>query len=189
MDVNEKFVRYAELLEQWNARINLIGRGTVRSTALRHIADCRQAAEHLPSRARVTDLGSGAGLPAAVLAIARPDLIVTAVEADGRKSTFIRHVATELGLDNLTVLTTRIEELSFDSVDVLTARALAPLLDLLPHLQRATLHNRGAFGLFFKGRRFAEEIAEAQERYRFSCEALVSITEPEARLLRVEMLQ
>jgi 16S rRNA (guanine527-N7)-methyltransferase len=100
----------------------------------RHLLNCAAVAELIPRDARVVDVGSGAGLPGIVLAVARPDLTVILVEPLARRTAFLSEAVTALGLDRVTVVRARAEE----SVpgrgrplpgpaDVATARALAPL--------------------------------------------------------------
>jgi 16S rRNA (guanine527-N7)-methyltransferase len=95
----------------------------------RHILNCVALTELLPSELYVVDVGSGAGLPGIVLAVARPDLRVSLVESLARRTIFLTEVVEELGLDRVDVVRGRAE----DSVtvlrpaDVVTARAVAPL--------------------------------------------------------------
>jgi 16S rRNA (guanine527-N7)-methyltransferase len=113
----------------------------------RHIVDSAQIFQACPSGAMPSwlDLGSGGGFPGLVIAILarelQPNLHVTLVEADQRKAAFLRQTAQKLGLD-VAVIAKRIESLSPQSADVVSARALAPLTDLLglaaPHLKHRT---------------------------------------------------
>jgi 16S rRNA (guanine527-N7)-methyltransferase len=101
----------------------------------RHLVNCALLAELIPTDATVCDIGSGAGLPGLVLAIARPDVQVTLVEPLLRRTTFLEEVCAALapyGLDNVTVVRGRAEALHGEQTfDVVTARALAPLERLL----------------------------------------------------------
>lgn len=107
------------------------------------------------------DVGSGAGLPGLVLAIARPDLVITLVEPLARRTVFLDEAVDSLGLDNVTVVRGRAEEVDLPGADVVTARAVAALDKLagwcLP------LAAVGGRLLAMKGSSAAEEIAAGQE--------------------------
>jgi 16S rRNA (guanine527-N7)-methyltransferase len=103
----------------------------------RHLLNCAVVAELVPATARVIDVGSGAGLPGVVLAVARPDLSVVLLEPLARRATFLAEVVAALGLHQTTVVRARAEEVGprqrgscarrLDPADVVTARAVAPL--------------------------------------------------------------
>jgi 16S rRNA (guanine527-N7)-methyltransferase len=95
----------------------------------RHVLNCAVLQEAIPPDATVADVGSGAGLPGVVVAIARPDLQVTLIEPLLRRTTYLELVVEELGLSSVTVVRGRAEELrrSLPGFDVVTARAVAPL--------------------------------------------------------------
>ncbi len=121
-------VRYAELLADAGVRRGLIGPREVPRLWERHILNCAVLGELLPEGATLCDVGSGAGLPGIPVALARPDVRITLLEPLLRRTTFLEEVVTELGLDNVTVLRGRAEEMIGKlSVDVVTARAVAPL--------------------------------------------------------------
>ncbi len=100
---------YLEELRRWGARTNLVG-STSPGALARHVDDSLAAAEHLPSGARVVDLGSGAGFPGVPLALRRPDLSMHLVEIRERRVNFLRHVVRKLDLQRVTVLRQRIED-------------------------------------------------------------------------------
>ncbi|UUZ61095.1 16S rRNA (guanine(527)-N(7))-methyltransferase RsmG [Nocardioides sp. B-3] len=98
----------------------------------RHLLNCAVLGEAIPRDVSVCDIGSGAGLPGPVLAIARPDLRITLVEPLLRRTTFLEEVVDRLGLDRVTVLRGRAEQVrERHSFDVVTSRAVAPLERLL----------------------------------------------------------
>jgi len=124
--------RYAELLATDGVVRGLIGPREAPRLWERHLLNCAALAEVLPDGATVCDLGSGAGLPGLVVAIARPDLSVTLVEPLLRRTTFLEEVAAELGLESVEVVRGRAEELHGQrTFDVVTSRAVAPLERLL----------------------------------------------------------
>ena len=94
----EHFDKYLALLNKWSASVNLVGTRDPEEIARFHVADSLALVPHLSGVHRVVDVGAGAGLPGAVLAIARPDLEVTALEPVHKKHAFLATVRRELGL-------------------------------------------------------------------------------------------
>ncbi|MCX4747666.1 16S rRNA (guanine(527)-N(7))-methyltransferase RsmG [Kitasatospora sp. NBC_01287] len=120
--------RYAELLASAGVQRGLIGPREVPRLWDRHVLNCAVLAELLPAGATLCDVGSGAGLPGIPVALARPDVSVTLLEPLLRRTTFLEEVVQELGLENVTVLRGRAEEMVGKvSVQIVTARAVAPL--------------------------------------------------------------
>jgi 16S rRNA (guanine527-N7)-methyltransferase len=124
-------VAYAELLVTDGVVRGLIGPREAPRVWERHLINCGVTSEMIPIGASMVDVGSGAGLPGIVLAVARPDLTVTLVEPLARRTAFLSEAVTALGLDaNVTVVRGRAEELASGpsiTADVVTARAVAPL--------------------------------------------------------------
>ena len=121
---------YAALLTQWSARINLLGRDTLPDLWRRHMLDSAQLLPLLPDNTQsLIDLGSGAGFPGLVLAILGVPG-VELVEADSRKAAFLREAA-RVAEAAVTIRPCRISAVPAHPVDVVTARALAPLARLL----------------------------------------------------------
>ncbi len=109
--------RYAELLEKWNRRINLVGRGTIDDLWRRHMLDSAQLLPLIPDSAEsLVDLGSGAGFPGLVLAICGVEN-VHLIESDRKKSAFLREVARETAAP-VTIHNKRIEEIESFQVDI-----------------------------------------------------------------------
>lgn len=175
---------YVALLKSWNRRINLVGASTLGDPWRRHILDSAQLWPHLPAKARVlVDLGSGAGLPGLVLAIlGMPETHL--VESDQRKAVFLREAVRVTGAA-ATVHAVRAEKLRL-AADVVTARALAPLPDLL-ELAAPYLGPRGT-GLFLKGRTAREELTLAEKSWTMTARLLPSATDPGGTLLILEAL-
>lgn len=124
--------RYAGLLATEGVTRGLIGPREVPRLWDRHLLNCGLLAPLIPDGATVADLGSGAGLPGVVLAIARPDLTVTLVEPMARRVGFLDEVRAELELSNVEVVRARAEQWPESGrFDVVTARALAALPKLL----------------------------------------------------------
>ena len=152
--------RYAGLLATEGVVRGLIGPREVPRLWDRHLINCGLLAPMLPDGATVADLGSGAGLPGLVLALARPDLEVTLIEPMARRVAFLSEAVEILGLDRVTVVRARAEVWPGPQrFDVVTARALAPLPRLLTW--GLPLVARGGVMLAMKGSSAAEEIAAA----------------------------
>lgn len=123
---------YADLLATAGVERGLIGPREVPRLWDRHLVNCAVLGEAVPAGASVADVGSGAGLPGVVLAVARPDLRITLIEPLLRRATFLQEVVDELGLEQVRVWRGRAEELhGAETFDVVTARAVAPLPRLL----------------------------------------------------------
>jgi 16S rRNA (guanine527-N7)-methyltransferase len=175
-----------DLVRRWTPAINLISKNSVSDIWSRHIVDSAQIFLAAPTESvrHWVDLGSGAGFPGLVIAIIckeqRPELRVTLVESDLRKATFLRQAARDLSLE-VKVLTDRIESLPSLAADVVSARALAPLSDLLGF---AYVHLReGGAAIFPKGARFAEEVADARKAWSFDLDTRPSLLADDACIL------
>lgn len=151
--------KYADLLVKWNKRINLTRIESVGDVMELHLMDSLSLVRDLNSRTgirRVLDVGSGGGLPAVPLAIMRPDLTVTMVDAVNKKVVFLRQCIALLGLGNAKAVHARIEKLSDDPYDVITSRAFASLEDIV-RLTRHLLAENGCW-IAMKGRHPADEV-------------------------------
>ena len=112
------------LLCRWNPRVNLTRITEPLEAARFHYAESFFGAQFIETERTVLDIGSGAGFPAIPLAIMRPDLEVTALEANQKKSLFLKEVKDELRLANLRIATARLEEFDWSLYELLTSRAL-----------------------------------------------------------------
>lgn len=125
------FELFAQELKKWNRRVNLTAIHDDNGIATKHIADALFLARHLGDAQDVLDVGSGAGIPAIPLAIARPDIRVISVDAVGKKVHFQRHAARLLCLDNFQALHARVESLHASHgrrFDLITSRAFSDLV-------------------------------------------------------------
>ena len=180
----EQLAVYAGLLRKWNPAINLIAPSTLESIETRHISDCLQLAEvSRLAQGRWVDLGSGGGFPGIVVAVLRPDLVITMVESDQRKAAFLRNTIRALSLDNAQVLCSRIEQIELLQAGNVSARALAPLPSLMSYVHRH-LDPAGKAWLM-KGRNWESEIADARKHWTFQVKAHPSTTEPAAAILEI----
>lgn len=156
---------YAALLADDGVVRGLIGPREAPRLWERHLVNCALLGEAVPPGADVCDIGSGAGLPGLVLAIARPDLRVTLVEPLLRRTTFLTEVVERLGLANVEVVRARAEELhGTREFSVVTSRAVAPLGRLLDWSM--PLVRQGGTLVAMKGASAADEVSEAAAELR-----------------------
>ena len=156
---------YAELLATEGVTRGLIGPREVPRLWDRHLVNCGLLSPFIPEGATVADLGSGAGLPGVVIAIARPDLRVTLVEPMARRVDFLEEVANRLGLEGLGIVRARAEQWpDAPQFDVVTARAVAALPKLLGWAM-PLVAPEGAL-MAMKGSSAEAEIAAAQAELR-----------------------
>ncbi|ATX64701.1 16S rRNA (guanine(527)-N(7))-methyltransferase RsmG [Roseinatronobacter bogoriensis] len=182
---------YAALLEKWNAKINLVAASTLPDFWDRHIVDSAQLFIHAPENAvSWVDLGSGGGLPGLVCAILSqefsPERVFTLIESDARKAAFLTTAIREFGL-NARVLTSRVEATEPQAADVVSARALASLPQLLPLVARHLA--KGGVALLPKGRNYNEELAAVRLEWQFDIAIIDSQTDPLAKLLILKDLK
>lgn len=177
---------YVDLLEQWNRRINLVGRNTMGDVWRRHILDAAQLYPLLPPRTRVVvDLGSGAGIPGLILA-AMGVSEVHLIESDQRKAAFLREAFRVMDVPAI-IHPERIEKVPHFAADAVTARALADLGELLD-LSEKFLTPR-TLCLFLKGASFEEELAAAQALWAMKIERFPSRSDPTGSILKLEGLR
>jgi 16S rRNA (guanine527-N7)-methyltransferase len=180
--------QYVALLTRWQGIKNLVGPSTLASVWTRHIADSAQLVALAPDARTWLDLGSGAGFPGLVVAILlreRPGFHVHLVESNGRKCAFLREVARSLRLP-VTVHDGRIEAVLprlGGPVDVVSARALAPLRELIGLTE--SLLTTGTPGLFPKGQDVGDELTGASKYWRIQASTVASRTDPKARIVVV----
>jgi 16S rRNA (guanine527-N7)-methyltransferase len=182
---------FVDVLVKWQQRINLIGPGTVDDIWRRHIADALQLLPLIgPDVTQVLDLGSGGGIPGLVLAITleeRGPVTVHLVESTGKKAAFLRQ-AVQLTSAPAVVHDCRIEDLARSgqpgNVDLVTARALAPLPKLLQ--LAAPWLEAGARGLFHKGQDVDSELTESAKSWRITCARHPSVVDPGGCILEVK---
>lgn len=165
-ETQERLGQLLALVRQWNPVVNLVGRGDLAVLEGRHLADSLRLLPLLPRGLyRAIDLGSGAGFPGLVLAVAS-DLQFDLIESDQRKAAFLAEAAMRIGA-SARVVARRIEDAGVAPARLLTARALAPLPKLL-ELAAPLLTDDGEC-LFLKGRDAAAEIEAASQDWSFSC--------------------
>jgi 16S rRNA (guanine527-N7)-methyltransferase len=171
---------YAALLTQWAPRINLVAASTLPDLWRRHLLDSAQLWPLVPAGARsLIDLGSGAGFPGLVLAIMGGPA-VELVEADARKSAFLREAA-RVTETPVAIRNTRIDSVPRHVVDVVTARGCAALDRLLPWAQ--CFIGPQTLCLFPKGEQAEQELAIAERAWDMNVTTLPSSTDPRGVIL------
>jgi 16S rRNA (guanine527-N7)-methyltransferase len=179
----------AALLLRWQKAVQLVAPSTLPKLWTRHIADSLQIIEHAPAAKRWIDLGSGGGFPGLVVAIAlkeTPGAIVHLVESDARKAAFLREAARITGAP-AKVHAERVESVAerfAGDVEIVTARALAPLARLLE--LAAPLLSGGARGIFLKGQDVDNELTQAAKFWNITAETFPSRTDSRGRILIVD---
>lgn len=120
-----QFARYLDLLNKWNQVHNLTAVRDAEEQVSRHVLDCLAILPYIEDAATLADIGSGAGLPALMLAIMQPEIAVTALESNGKKAAFIREAVRVLALANVQVVAQRVEDWHPAAQAVIISRALA----------------------------------------------------------------
>ena len=183
----QKLEKYQTLLKKWQTKINLIAPSTLDQMWERHFEDSLQLLPYLPNKTcRLIDLGSGAGFPGLVLALAEPELEVTLIESDSRKCFFLENVSRET-FSSVKVINARIESLPDMKADVITARALAPLEDLLVYAH--PLMATDTICLFLKGKEFEKEVEIINQTWDFSLDIFPSLTDSGGQILKISDLK
>jgi 16S rRNA (guanine527-N7)-methyltransferase len=178
------------LLIDYNARHNLIARSTVEQRWDRHFRDSAQLWRCFPPQARsFADLGSGAGFPGLVLAAFGADqgISSTLVESIGKKAAFLSEAIAAMGLANVRVIPDRIEKYSGPAPDVITARALAPLVKLLGYA--AGMAGKSTLLIAPKGQDVEGELTEASKYWHMEVAREPSITHPGSTILLVRQIR
>ncbi len=180
--VMAKLERYVALLEDWQTRLNLVARSTLADPWRRHVLDSAQLHRFVPAGTRtLVDLGAGAGFPGLVLAMMGvPE--VTLVEARQKKCRFLEAVAAATDTP-VTIAAKRVEALPPGAFDVVTARALAPL-DQLIALSRHLI-GPATTCLFLKGERVEAELTAARARWMMTTSEHPSLSHPDGVLLEI----
>ena len=184
--------RFVATLLAWQKRINLIAPASVGEIWTRHVADSLQLLPLAPAARVWLDLGSGGGFPGLAIACAladTPAARVHLIESNGKKAAFLREAVRVTGAPTI-VHQARIAHMGTrpdESIEVVTARALAPLNDLLGLAE--PWMKRGAQALFPKGQDVGAELTEASKCWKMTADLVPSRTDPKARIVMIRALE
>jgi 16S rRNA (guanine527-N7)-methyltransferase len=191
-ETSQRLSRFVELLLERQRHTNLIASSTIPHVWTRHVADSLQLLPLVPQARRFADLGSGGGFPGMVLACAlveTPGAHVHLIESIGKKAAFLRDAVREISVP-ATIHHGRIEDVAprlAGEIDIVTARALAPLNELLTMI--IPFLERGAQALLLKGQDIDAELTQAAKYWSIEYTAVPSQTSPTGRILIVRRLQ
>jgi 16S rRNA (guanine527-N7)-methyltransferase len=178
-ETENRLDRYVDLLRQWQTKTNLVAPSTLPHLWTRHIADSLQLLSIAPSAKRWVDLGSGGGFPGIVLACAladMPEAAVHLIERNAKKAAFLREalrVTNASGVVHLSDIEDIVDS-NLKRIDCITARALAPLHQLISWT--APLVEQGAKALFLKGQDVELELTEATKYWNIKPRLHPSLT-------------
>jgi 16S rRNA (guanine527-N7)-methyltransferase len=189
-ETTNKLKLYHESLEEWQIRMNLVANSTIKDAWNRHFIDSSQLFQYIPKTAKtLVDIGSGAGFPGMVLAIIANDKIpylkITLVESVHKKTVYLNHVK-EITSSQVNILNKRIENVKEKTFDVITARAVIALKDLLKYAQ--PLFRKNTVCIFPKGKNYIKELEEAKKDWLFTYEVMSSVTSEESVVLLIRHL-
>jgi 16S rRNA (guanine527-N7)-methyltransferase len=185
----DRLDRFVASLLTWEERINLIAPTTIPEVWTRHVADSLQLLPLAPAARRWLDLGSGGGFPGVVIACGLagvPGARVHLVESNGKKAAFLREAVRATGAPAI-VHQARIEQMGTkldEKIEIVTARAVAPLNDLLGLAE--PWMKKGAQALFPKGQDVGAELTEAAKYWSIQAALVPSKTDRNARIVQVE---
>ncbi|MEY1557111.1 16S rRNA (guanine(527)-N(7))-methyltransferase RsmG [Yoonia sp. R2331] len=187
----ERLKLFESLVVRWSPKINLVSKVDLTDLWQRHILDSAQVFNaDLPKSNHWVDLGSGGGFPGIVAAIITtefaPERWFTLIESDQRKSTFLRTALRECGVTGQ-VIADRIQSAAPQSANILSARALAPVTDLLAHAVRHM--NENGVALLHKGRNYAQELDAAKRVWSFDVTTHQSLTAPDSCILAIRNIR
>jgi len=180
----EKIERVVALLDDWRQRMNLIGPAEMDHIWRRHVLDSLQLLPMIPPDGVTVDLGAGSGFPGLVLAagLSHPDAEIVMIETVGKKCAFLREAIRVADL-NGRVRQGRVENVNDIAASCVTARAFAPLPRILDYAEK--WFGQGAFALLPKGRRWQEELTQAQECWKFAYEVIPSLSGGDGAILKI----
>ena len=178
----QRMERFIAMLGEENSRQNLVSAESLKQVWARHIADSLQLIDHVPRETSPwLDLGTGAGFPGLVIAIALPETEVVMVESRKRRVEFLENVCAELGLSKARVIGSRLETTDSFNAAVISARAFAPLDKLIDLSARFSTHS--TVWLLPKGRSGAQELLTQSSAIQAMFHVERSATDSEAALL------
>mgnify|MGYP001157600488 FL=1 len=187
----EKFIIFYKTLIKWQKSINLISKSSIENIWVRHVLDSAQLYRYTKKiNGNILDFGSGAGFPGLILAMMGHKNIHL-VESDQKKCTFLREVAM-LSETDVTIHNNRIENLKYFDVELITARALAPLNKLINYAEafskKSATNKISPKMLFLKGKSYKKEILELSKTKKISFQEYQSITDDFGKILYINSI-
>ena len=186
----EKFKIFNETLIKWQKSINLISSSTLENIWSRHILDSAQLYKYTQSiNGNILDFGSGAGFPGLILAM-MGNKNINAVESDEKKCIFMKEVA-RLSNTKIKVHNSRIEKLKFINPELITARALAPLKNLIEYVENYMIKKDNPKQnfpklLFLKGKNYKQELLELKQFRNFDVTVTPSMSDEFGKILYIK---
>ena len=182
---------YCQSLIEWQEKFNLVSANSLKDAWNRHFEDSAQLYDLIPEKAKnLADVGSGAGFPGMVIAIMsnekKPYLKTTLIESIKKKTMYLNHVREITGVKNLEIINDRAENIKNKKFDVITARAVTSLANLLKTTHHL-LNNKGIC-IFPKGASYQKEVDEAKKSWNFSLKTVPSKTSEEGKILIISNL-
>ena len=187
----EKLKTYECLLKEWQTKFNLVSNSTLENAWERHFLDSVQLFKLIPQTAKtLMDFGSGAGFPGMVIAIMAnaktPYLKVSLVESTTKKTLYLNEVKKQVGVE-VEIINERIEKIKPHIVDVITSRAMTSLDALLQYA--LPFCGKKTVCIFPKGKKYAEELQEAQKKWCFNYQIVDSEQSDEGKILVITDLR
>ena len=187
----EKLKTYECLLKEWQTKFNLVSNSTLENAWERHFLDSVQLFKLIPQTAKtLMDFGSGAGFPGMVIAIMAnaktPYLKVSLVESTTKKTLYLNEVKKQVGVE-VEIINERIEKIKPHIVDVITSRAMTSLDALLQYA--LPFCGKKTVCIFPKGKKYAEELREAQKKWCFNYQIVDSEQSDEGKILVITDLR
>ena len=181
----KRLEHFVELLEKWQKTINLVGNASLADVWRRHVLDSAQLAPYVSDiPGKIADIGSGAGFPGLILAL-MTGRYVHLIESDGRKCAFLAEAARATDA-KVTIINRRIESVTDIKFAVVTARAVAPLDELIG--LAATVLEPAGCCFFLKGQRVSDELTKALKRWNMIVTCIPSVTDRDAAVLKLEKI-
>ena len=183
----EKLKKYLYLIKIWQKKFNLISQYSFESIWERHFLDSYQILKLIGNKKRILDIGSGAGFPAIVCAICSNNNF-DLVEANKKKCNFLNEVKKIIGMKNISILHSRIENLKIiKNFDYISARAVTSLDKLLKYAFK--FYKKGMYCVFLKGKTVFKELEIAEKKFIFQIRFIKSITNENGKILLIKNIK
>lgn len=181
-----KLKTYEALLHEWQQKFNLVSKASLEDAWNRHFLDSLQLLNFIPDDTKLLyDFGSGAGFPGLVLATVlqekTPYLKIKLIESIKKKTLYLNAVVKQLGLHNVEVINSRIENIPVEKVDVITSRAMCSLDKLFQYA--SAFCSQKTKCIFPKGKKYQEELSVAEQHWNFDYKAVPSESSDDGMVL------